>query len=110
MKFIYLKAKTFDVSVSSDALLLRSGLDLFYPHFIHLSLSLSRYMCVCVQFGFCWNSLVVVSKVCDRGSVSVGLYGYGQPKPTEMAGNQSVSVYFGFNRNRQLTYSIYLML
>ena len=51
MKFIYLKAKTFDVSVSSDALLLRSGLDLFYPHFIHLSLSLSlslsRYVCVC---------------------------------------------------------------
>ena len=47
MKFIYLKAKTFDVSVSSDALLLRSGLYLFYPHFIHLSLSLSLSLCVC---------------------------------------------------------------
>ena len=48
MKFIYLKAKTFDVSVSSDALLLRSGLYLFYPHFIHLSLALSLSLCVCV--------------------------------------------------------------
>ena len=31
-------------------------------------------------------------------SVSIDFYGYGQPKLTEMARNQSVSVYFGFNQ------------
>ena len=55
------------------------------------------------EMGICqfWPKMHGTANNLSRGvlnSVSVDLYGYGQPKPIEMAGNQSISVYFGFSR------------